>query len=51
MSKEADRAEIIYQVETKVPSGSIDKRRMGTDEEQEEQYPIPAPRPVPWQDA
>lgn len=50
MSKEEDKADLIYEVESKVPSGSIDKRRMGTDNEQDEQYPIPAPRPVPWQD-
>lgn len=49
MSTETDRSDAIYQVEKKVPAGSPDKERLGG-EEQDEQYPIPAPKPVPWQE-
>jgi hypothetical protein len=49
MPDRANREQMIYAVEDKVPVGSIDKAKAGS-EEQEEQYPIPWARPVPWQD-
>ncbi|MDA5108828.1 hypothetical protein [Brevibacillus thermoruber] len=50
MPDQKDRAKAIFEVEDKVPVGSVDKTRAGTPD-RSEQYPIPAPRPVPWEEA
>ncbi len=49
MPEQKDRADVIYEVEDKLPVGSIEKARAGAGN-QDEQYAIPAARPVPWQD-
>lgn len=49
MTDHDDRSQLIYQPETKVPVGSIDKRRV-TAQKSDEKYPIPRAHPVPWQE-
>ncbi|MDT3416886.1 MULTISPECIES: hypothetical protein [Brevibacillus] len=50
MPDQKERAMAIFEVEDKIPVGSIDKTRAEMPD-RSEQYPIPAPRPVPWEEA
>jgi hypothetical protein len=50
MPEQKDRAEVVYEVEDTLPVGSVDKARAGRGT-QDEQYPIPGARPVPWEEA
>ncbi|UFJ41823.1 hypothetical protein LOK74_04780 [Brevibacillus humidisoli] len=49
MSKQKPREEMIYTVEQAPPAGSVDKNKAHAGEP-DEQYPIPAARPVPWRE-
>ena len=42
------REEMIFSVESKVPVGSVDKSRVGSDEDREK-YPIPQANPNPFE--
>lgn len=48
-NRQPDREQAIYQVEDQLPVGSIDKIRSGAGG-QDEQYPVPPARPLPWQE-
>jgi len=50
MPEQNGRTEQVFDVENKLPVGSVEKARAGRGT-QDEQYPIPGARPVPWEEA